>query len=138
MATTTNFSLPTVTELYDASNQTSGGSLFSSVLDLRTAVNALVTFAANTGTAPTVQCLVHVLYYHTASGTPPTAASASDGPTGWKTIYSVGSGIVANMKNSWNYRPPMGGYLCIEFGQSSTNVVACEAYATVTPSATST
>jgi len=76
--TTTTMTLPVVTQLYDANNSTSVSS-FSSVLDLRTAISALVTFAANTGTAPTTQCVVNILYYHTDSGTPPTAASAADG-----------------------------------------------------------
>jgi len=133
----TTLTTPVVTQLYDANNQTSGGSLFSTVLDLRNAVAALITFAANTGSAPTVQCQVNILYYHSASGTPPSAASASDGPSGWKNLYSVGSGTAASKNNSWSYRPPMGGYLCLEFTQSSTNVVSCEAFATVTPSATS-
>lgn len=129
--------LPVVTQLFDANNQTSG-SVYSAVLDLRTAIDAMITFAANTGTAPTTQCQANVLYYHTASGTPPTAASASDGATGWKNLYSVGSGIVASTRNEWNFTPPLGGYLCVEFGPSATNVVSCEAFATVTPSATST
>lgn len=139
MATITTMTLPVVTQLYDGNNQTSGGSLFSSVLDLRTAVGCLLTFAANTSaSAPTVQCQVNVLWYHSASGTPPTAASASDGATGWKNLYSVSSGTTASVRNEWNFQPPLGGYLCFEFTQSTTNTVSCEAFATVTPSATST
>ena len=137
MATITR-TTPVVTQLFDGSNQTTGGSLFSTVLDLRTAVDCTLTFAANTGTAPTVQCAVNVLHYHTASGTPPTAASAADGSTGWKLLLARGSGIVASTRNEWSFKPPLGGYVCIEFGQSSTNTVSCEAFATVTPSMTST
>lgn len=132
---TTSLSTPVVTQLYDANNSTTVSS-FSSVLDLRSAIDAFITIGADTGTAPTTQCVVNILYYHSASGTPPTAASASDGATGWKQIYQVGSGTTASTKNAWNFRPPLGGYLCIEFGASGTNTLTCEAFATVTPSST--
>jgi len=134
----TTLTTPVVTDISPAGSVNSTSvSVFSSVVDLRTALQSLLTFSLNTGTAPTSQCVANILYYHSASGTPPTAASSTTGATGWKTLYSVGSGIVASTNNPFNYRPPSGGYLCIEFTQSGTNTVTCEAFITVIPSATS-
>ncbi len=134
---TTSTLTPAVFDLSPAGSVNStSASVFSGVLDLRSAMSALITFAANTGAAPTTQCQVNVLHYHTTSGTPPTAASETTGATGWKKLYSVGSGIVASTKNSWNFSPRTGGYVCLEFTASATNTVTCEAFATVIASAT--
>jgi hypothetical protein len=134
MTTTTLVSA--VTQLYSGSNSTSV-STFSSVLDLRSAMTAYVTMRLATATAPTVQCVCNVLWYHSTSATPPTAASASAGATGWKTLWSFGSGIVASTVTEQKFTPPQGGYLCLEFTASATNTVACEGFATVITSASS-
>jgi hypothetical protein len=136
---TTTTQVPAVFDLSPSGSANStSASVFSGVLDLRSALSALLTFSANVGaSAPTTQCQVNVLHYHTTSATPPSAAAASTGATGWKNLYSVGSGIVANTKNPWNFRPPTGGYVCLEFTASATNTVVCEAFATVITSASS-
>jgi hypothetical protein len=100
-------------------------------------MTAYVTMRLATATAPTVQCVCNVLWYHSTSATPPTAASASAGATGWKTLWSFGSGIIASTVTEQKFTPPQGGYLCLEFTQSSTNTVACEGFATVITSASS-
>jgi hypothetical protein len=98
---TTTTQVPAVFDLSPSGSVNStSASVFSGVLDLRSALSALLTFSANVGaSAPTTQCQVNILYYHTTSATPPSAAAANTGATGWKNLYSVGSGIVANTKN---------------------------------------
>lgn len=134
MSTTTTVTPSAPTLLASQANSTSA-STFSAVIDTRTCIGGTLLWKVTNGaSAPITQCQVNVLFAPTISGTPPTAASAG---SVWKTIYSVGAGVVANAVSEWNTRIVQGGYMCLEFTASATNTVTIEGEAIILTDAVS-
>lgn len=107
-----------------ATPNTSGSTQRGAGVDLRTALGGILTLKMTNGTAPTTQCVCNVLIAHD-TGTLPTLASAG---SVWKTLFSVGNGIVASDINEFNFTMPAGVmHLSVEFVGNTGATVNVEA-----------
>lgn len=104
-------------------------------VDLRTAQGGTLTLKMTNGaTGPTLQCVANMLIAHNAGATP---AAASAGPD-WKTLWSVGGGIVANAITEQSMDVPPGVmHLAVEFKDNTAQNVTVEAFLSEITNATS-
>ena len=108
-----------------ASAANTSGSTTRGRVDLQTAQGGFLTFKMTNGaTGPSAQCVANILVSHNA--TMPAAASAG---ADWKTIYSVGNGVTANVIGEWAIPVDQGIMsLEVEFTGNATQSVTVEAY----------
>jgi hypothetical protein len=103
-------------------------------VDLRTSIGGILTIKLNNAGTLGVQAVANILIAHN-TGTTPTAASAG---ADWKTVYSVGNGIVSGTTGEWNYNIPASAmHLEVEVTGNTTNAVTCEAFVSRLDSASS-
>jgi len=94
-------------------------------LDLRTAFGGLLTIKIANGTAPTLQAEARVLVAHNSGSTPTAASAGAD----WKTVYTVGNGIVLNTVGEWNIPIDQSVmHVEVEITGNTGQAVTCEAY----------
>ena len=124
MTTTTLTKTPRT--LVAAGTSNAAGATTRGTLDLRTAHGGLLTLKMTNGaTGPTTQCVANILVAHNSGATPTAASAGAD----WKTIWSVGSGTVANAITEQSVEIGPGVmHLEVEFTGNTGQAVTVEAY----------
>jgi len=112
--------------LIAAATSNTAGSTTRGTVDLRTAFGGILTIKiTNGGTGPTIQAVANTLIAHNAGATPTAGSAGAD----WKTIYTVGNGVVANTIGEWNIPIDQSVmHLEVEITGNTGQAVTCEAF----------
>jgi hypothetical protein len=115
----------TVRTLVAAGTTNAAAGTTRGVLGLQTALGGILTYKiVNGGVGPTIQCVANVLVAHNAS----VPAAGSAGAT-WKTVYTVGNGILLNTIGEWSYTfGPEIMNIEVEFTGNTGQAVTVEAF----------
>lgn len=131
--TTTTLTKSARTVIAAGTSNAAGGTTRGTV-DLRTAQGGLLTIKTNNTGALGVQAEARILIAHNAGVTPAAASAGTD----WKTVYTLGTGVVSGVTNEWSYRVPADVmHLEVEVTGNTTNAVTCEAFLSETTNAVS-
>ncbi len=124
--TTTTLTKAVRTIIAAATSNAAGATTLGTPVDLRTALGGLITIKTTNGGTLGAQAVISILGAHSASGTAPTAAVAN---VDWKTLYQVGTGLVASTVNEWSYRVPESVmWVNVVITGNTTNAVTIESF----------
>ena len=114
--------------LVAAATSNAAGATTRGSADMRAAYGGMLTIKIiNGGTGPSIQAVANVLMAHTDAATPTAGSAGVD----WKTLFSVGNGILASTTGEWSFPvDPSVNHIEVEFTGNTGQAVTVEAFLT--------